>query len=95
MMVNYRVADNRRCKHTGGVRKGETEMKIRWSIRNKLLVGFAGVVAMLVILVVANWIMMIPNTAVQRGIIIGAALGAAATALRIILGLERTYMGRG
>jgi hypothetical protein len=44
---------------------------------------------------IANWIMMIPNTAVQRGIIIGAALGAAATALRIILGLERTYMGRG
>lgn len=43
----------------------------------------------------ANWIMAVPNTAVQRGIIIGAALGAAATALRIILGLERTYMGRG
>jgi hypothetical protein len=44
---------------------------------------------------IANWIMAVPNTAVQRGIIIGAALGAAATALRIILGLERTYMGRG
>jgi predicted MFS family arabinose efflux permease len=43
----------------------------------------------------ANWIMAVPNTAVQRGIIIGAALGAAATALRIMLGLERTYMGRG
>ena len=43
----------------------------------------------------ANWIMAVPNTAVQRGIIIGAALGAAATALRIVLGLERTYMGRG
>ncbi len=34
------------------------------------------------------------NTAVQRGIIIGAALGAAAMSLRIILGIERTYMGR-
>jgi len=44
---------------------------------------------------VANWIMAVPNTAVQRGIIIGAALGGAATALRIVLGLERTYMGRG
>lgn len=44
---------------------------------------------------IANWIMAVPNTAVQRGIIIGAALGAAATALRILLGLERTYMGRG
>lgn len=44
---------------------------------------------------IATWIMAVPNTAVQRGIIIGAALGAAATALRIMLGLERTYMGRG
>ena len=43
----------------------------------------------------ATWIMAVPNTAVQRGIIIGAALGGAATALRIVLGLERTYMGRG
>ena len=33
-------------------------MKIRWSIRNKLLAAFGAVVAMLVILVVANWIMM-------------------------------------
>jgi predicted MFS family arabinose efflux permease len=44
---------------------------------------------------VATWIMVVPNTAVQRGIIIGAALGGAATALRIVLGLDRTYMGRG
>ena len=42
----------------------------------------------------ANWIMMFPNVAVQRGIIIGAALGAAAMSLRIILGIERTYMGK-
>lgn len=34
------------------------------------------------------------NLAVQRGIIIGAALGAAAMSLRIILGIERTYMGK-
>ena len=35
------------------------------------------------------------NTAVQRGILIGAALGAASMSLRIILGIERTYMGKG
>ncbi len=34
------------------------------------------------------------NMAVQRGIIIGAALGAAAMSLRIMLGIERTYMGK-
>lgn len=34
------------------------------------------------------------NMAVQRGIIIGAALGAAAMSLRILLGIERTYMGK-
>jgi len=41
-----------------------------------------------------DWIMAYPNLAVQRGILIGAALGAASMSLRIILGLERTYMGR-
>jgi hypothetical protein len=41
----------------------------------------------------ADWIMAYPNLAVQSGIIIGAALGAAAMSLRIILGIERTYMG--
>jgi len=35
------------------------------------------------------------NVAVQRGIIIGAALGAASMSLRIMLGIERTYMGNG
>ena len=35
------------------------------------------------------------NLAVQRGIIIGAALGAASMSLRIMLGIERTYMGKG
>lgn len=43
----------------------------------------------------ANWVMAYPSLAVQRGIIIGAALGAASMSLRIILGIERTYMGKG
>jgi len=34
------------------------------------------------------------NVAVQRGIIIGAALGMASMSLRIVLGIERTYMGK-
>lgn len=42
-----------------------------------------------------NWIMTIPSVAVQRGIIIGAALGAASTSLRVLLGIERSYLGRG
>lgn len=42
-----------------------------------------------------TYIMRGANMAVQRGIIIGAALGAASMSLRIILGIERTYMGKG
>jgi len=34
------------------------------------------------------------NASVQRGIIIGAALGAASMSLRIILGIERIYLGK-
>jgi hypothetical protein len=44
---------------------------------------------------ITDWIMAYPNLAVQRGIIIGAALGAASMSLRIMLGIERTYMGKG
>jgi hypothetical protein len=40
----------------------------------------------------ANWIMSFPNTAGQRGIIIGAAVGAIAVGLKVITGIERPYL---
>ncbi len=42
-----------------------------------------------------EWIMDTPNGAGQSGIIIGAALGAASMAIRVILGIERGYLGLG
>ncbi len=41
----------------------------------------------------ADWIMDFPQTAGQKAIMIGIALGVISSALRVILGLERTYMG--
>jgi hypothetical protein len=43
--------------------------------------------------VISDWIMNIPNNAAKRAILIGAALGAIATGLKVILGLERNYLG--
>ncbi|MEK7347947.1 MAG: hypothetical protein AABZ94_03680 [Candidatus Eisenbacteria bacterium] len=42
-----------------------------------------------------EWIMDTPNGAAQSGIIIGAALGAASMGIRVILGIERGYLGLG
>ena len=39
-----------------------------------------------------DWIMDIPQTAAKRGIFIGATLGGIAMSIRIILGIERTYI---
>jgi len=41
----------------------------------------------------AGWIMNFPQTAGQRAIMIGIALGLVSTSLRIILGVERSYLG--
>ncbi|PWB70847.1 hypothetical protein C3F09_08605 [candidate division GN15 bacterium] len=57
--------------------------------------AFLGKISSHLVDFINTYIMLGINLAVQRGIIIGAALGAASMSLRILLGIERTYMGRG
>lgn len=41
----------------------------------------------------ASWLLAVPNNVGQRAIMIGATIGAFATCLRILLGIERGHLG--
>ncbi len=42
---------------------------------------------------ITDWVMNVPQLAAKRAILIGAALGAIATGLKVILGIERNFLG--
>lgn len=44
---------------------------------------------------VSGWLMQVPNTAARRGILLGVSVGTIAMSLRIIFGVERSYLGGG
>ncbi|MBP6874941.1 MAG: hypothetical protein KBD56_02620 [Candidatus Eisenbacteria bacterium] len=44
---------------------------------------------------ISNWILRFPNLAAKRGVMIGVGLGMTATSIKIITGIERTYLGKG
>jgi hypothetical protein len=44
---------------------------------------------------VSEWFRNYPSMAARRGILIGIGLGSLTTSLRVIVGIERTWLGRG
>ena len=44
---------------------------------------------------IQQWIMEFPNTGAKRAIMIGVGLGMTATALKLMLGIERAWIGKG
>jgi hypothetical protein len=43
---------------------------------------------------IADWIMQVPNLAGNRGIMIGAAIGIVSVCIRVLLGIDRGYLGQ-